>query len=727
MANRLKNEKSPYLRQHSQNPVDWYPWAETARERARTENKPILLSIGYSTCHWCHVMAHESFSDPGIAALMNRHFICIKVDREERPEIDALYIRAVSSLTGSAGWPLNVFLTPELKPFFGGTYFPPSPRPGVPAWPELLERIATLWADPAARARLVDGASELVEVLGRPGPARAGADSKPDVGELVEGIHRHYRQNLDARRGGFGPAPKFPSPSILGYLISATAFDPSIRILPEWRQEAMVMARTTLDAMAGGGIFDQVGGGFHRYATDTRWHVPHFEKMLYDNAQLIETYCDAYAVTGKAAYREVAEKTLGYVLRDLSRPGGGFYGAEDADSLRADGKAIEEGAFYVWTADEFAAALDPDTAAVAAFRYGVEPRGNVSQDPQGAFIGKNILFCAHSAAETAERFSRSETEIRTLLTDADRRLFSVRERRPRPHRDEKVLSDWNGLMLSALARAGNVLDNPAHFTQGTRTARFIDEHLWEAETRTLFRRWCDGERAVLGTATDYTFLCRGLLDLFGATGEGRWLLWAIALAEETLARFFDAGTGRILMADPAATDVIVPVSEESDGVLPSAGTVAATTLLRLTAVTHRPDFHRAADALISAAGKRLQRFPAMAPGLVRVMAEAHRPAVVVYLAGPPTDESLRCLAGAARSVVGTRGDLVFLDGAGVRKALASSTPAVDNMVTRNGRPAAYPCVGTQCQAPTVDPDRLRESLARAMAPSTGYPRVGPSD
>src|SRR4030042_440335 len=462
MANRLINEKSPYLLQHARNPVDWYPWSEEAFSRARSENKPILLSIGYSTCHWCHVMERESFSDPKIAETMNSHFVCIKLDREERPDLDHIYITAVSSLTGSAGWPLNVFLTPELKPFFGGTYFSPEPGPGRISWPDLLRMLAKAWADPAQHLKIMDSADELTRLI--ISIASSGGGSQKIDPDLPEAAFKAFEKSHDKVWGGFSRAPKFPSPSILSFLLSYHAH--AGRSKRTEGQKALQMALLTLRGMARGGIFDQLGGGFHRYSTDSRWLVPHFEKMLYDNAQLICSYLEAFRITGDLFFKKTAEETILYILRDMIDPEGGFFSAEDADSLPSNADSAsreavigkkEEGAFYVWPLSEVKDLLGDRDAGIVSYRYGLRPGGNVDNDPYGEFRGKNILYREKSIEETARKFGMSVPAVTGILEQANMRLLEYRNKRPRPHLDDQIITEWNGMMISALAKAFTVL------------------------------------------------------------------------------------------------------------------------------------------------------------------------------------------------------------------------------------------------------------------------------
>ncbi|MGH9370137.1 MAG: thioredoxin domain-containing protein, partial [Vicinamibacterales bacterium] len=546
--NRLAHERSPYLLQHAGNPVDWYPWGDEALTRARTEDKPIFLSIGYSTCHWCHVMEHESFENPEIAELLKRDFISIKVDREERPDVDRVYMAFVQATTGSGGWPMTVFLTPDLKPFYGGTYFPPTSRWGRPGFADLVKELARVWKDDRAR---VDGAaSELFDRLRlvTNGGTRSPTDSTVADAEALDVAVEQFQMAFDTRRGGFGDAPKFPRPSELRFLLRESARRGAGG---RGAQAPLLMATDTLRAMATGGMRDHIGGGFHRYSVDAEWRVPHFEKMLYDQAQLVLAYLEAAQATGDGFFADVAEDTLAYVLRDMTDPSGGFCSAEDADSVPPEeahvaGAHKMEGAFYIWTDEEIGELLGDD-AAVVRHRFGIEPAGNAPQDPQGEFTGKNLLYHAEPIHDVAVRTNRSEADVIAAIGRSRAKLFTTREHRPRPHLDDKVITAWNGLMIAALARAARALPgSPAsgdYLVASRRSAEFIRTTLWNPETRQLSRRYRAGEAGIDGYAEDYAFLIFGLLELFQADGDAKWLEWALALQDAQDGRFWDPEDG----------------------------------------------------------------------------------------------------------------------------------------------------------------------------------------
>src|SRR5256886_259881 len=461
-TNRLAQEKSPYLLQHAHNPVDWYPWGEEAFAKARRENKPIFLSVGYSTCHWCHVMAHESFESEEVGAIVSREFVNIKVDREERPDVDRVYMTFVQATTGGGGWPMSVWLTPDLKPFVGGTYFPPEDRHGQPGFKKVLERIAAAWKQD--HEKIAEQGARIVEALREAQAAEMGTAGKIDT-EILAAAYEQLSRNFDARDGGFGSAPKFPRPVTLNFLSRFYARDPK----SDSGKHALEMDLFTLRKMAAGGMHDHLGGGFHRYSVDRYWHVPHFEKMLYDQAQLAVAYLDAFQITQDPQFESVSRDILGYVARDMTSKEGGFFSAEDADSLFEHGKPEHgEGVFYIWTKKEIDTALG-DAAEIFDFHCGVQSHGNAPEgsDPQDEFRGKNILIERHTITETAQHFQKREDAVRDLLKQSREKLFAIRSRRPRPHLDDKIIAAWNGLMISAYARAAQGFEDPGYLENGT--------------------------------------------------------------------------------------------------------------------------------------------------------------------------------------------------------------------------------------------------------------------
>ena len=712
MPNRLAAEQSPYLRQHADNPVDWMPWGAEAFAKARAEQKPVFLSIGYSTCHWCHVMAHESFENPAIAALLNRDFVPVKLDREERPDLDRVYMTYVQQTTGHGGWPMSVWLTPDLKPFFGGTYFPPDDRHGRPGFPTVLNAITRHWTE--QREKILTGADEVVVALQRQAREGGAREIKDDpaplheaAGDAFEKGYQYFSETFDSRWGGFGGAPKFPRASVLNFLFRSAALQGA---QSELGVEAVKMAAHTLQKMAEGGLHDHVGGGFHRYSVDEQWFVPHFEKMLYDQAQIALNLLEAKQATGRETYAWVARGIFDYVARDLTSPLGGFYSAEDADSLlRAGGKDHAEGAFYVWTKEELDAVLGADAAFFCA-HYGVKDDGNVAHDPQGEFTGKNILMQRQPLAVTAREFGLEIEPASAKLLGCLEKLRGVRTKRPRPHRDDKIITAWNGLMISALAKGAQVLGEPQRLAAATRAAEFIERELHDAATGTLYRSWREGRGSIEGFAEDYAYLIQGLLDLYEAGLEIRWLQWAEKLQARMDALFWDDAGGGYFNSRADDATVIVRLKEDYDGAEPAPNSVAAMNLIRFdwmlgltgarekalrTLAALRPQWSRAAHAL-----------PQLLCALELALAEPR----TVVLAGDPGSPDFRALAAVLHERLGLRRVILAADGAEGQGWLAAKRPDLAEMKPRSGRAGAYVCANFTCRVPAGGPDDLRRQL-----------------
>ena len=711
MSNRLQHEPSPYLRQHAGNPVDWRPWGEEAFAAARTDDRPIFLSIGYSTCHWCHVMEHESFEDAGIARLLNEHFVSIKVDREERPDVDRVYMAFVQATTGSGGWPMSVWLTPDLKPFLGGTYFPPSGRGGRPGFEDVLREIVRRWSD--GRDALVRSANAIVDRLREmhQRPAGAAADGVAGTDALADGVQR-FVEAFDQRHGGFGGAPKFPRPAELLFLLREGARGPN----PEARR----MAVATLEALARGGVRDHVGGGFHRYSVDAAWRVPHFEKMLYDQAQLVLAYLEARQATGQALFGDVAEDTLAYVLRDMTDESGGFYSAEDADSLPPGSDAAgaaagrkAEGAFYLWTASEVEE-LFGDDAEVVTRRLGIEPNGNAPADPMGEFTGRNIPYLGQDLRDVAALTGRTPDAVERTWTKARGRLFETRARRLRPHLDDKVLAAWNGLMIAACARAGQVLDRPASqrsLAAAARAATFARERLWDPERRILRRRSRAGQVAIDGYAEDYAFLAWGLLELFQADGDVRWLDWAIELTARQDDLFWDEGDGGWFATTGEDPSVLLRMKEDYDGAEPSASAVAADNALTLARLTGDSAAAARAERTLARFGARLGRAARAVPMVMAVLARYHAAPAQVVLLGAPDDEDWRALARTAAARYLPFAVRIPVRPGPRQRELAARLPFVGAMTLVDGCPTAYVCNDFTCREPVTTPAALDAQLA----------------
>ena len=696
------------MQQHAANPVDWYPWGEEAFAKARHDDKPIFLSIGYSTCHWCHVMEHESFEDPAIAAALNDRFVSIKVDREERPDVDRVYMAFVQATTGAGGWPMSVWLTPELKPFLGGTYFPPSSRGGRPGLSDVLDEIGRRWS--ANRHELVSSADAMLARLQQTTGAGAGDGVTGEVAgvdALATGVQQ-FVDAFDERHGGFGQAPKFPRPAELLFLLRAGRRGAN--------REARRMAVATLEAIARGGMRDHLGGGFHRYAVDAAWRVPHFEKMLYDQAQLVLAYLDAGQSTGERSLVDVAEDTLGYVLRDMTSEEGGFYSAEDADSLPPDADGPDavkaEGAFYLWTAVEIDAVLGND-AEVIKRRFGIEPHGNAPQDPMGEFTGKNIPYLQQHVHEIAALTGRSEDDVREVLSRARQRLFEVRAHRPRPHLDDKILTAWNGLMIAALARATPLVSAPAadQFARAaTRAATFARERLWDAERRVLHRRSRGAQASIDGYAEDYAFLIWGLLELFQMDSDIAWLDWAVELQARQDELFWDDAGGGWFATTGRDPSVLLRMKEDYDGAEPAASSVAVGNVVTLRHLTGDARALAKSERTLGRYGARLGRAARVVPMMMAALAHYHAPATQIVIVGAPGDDATRALQRVVASRYLPFAVRIQVASDARRAELATRMPFIEAMSGVEGRPTAYVCSDFTCREPVTTPAALDAQL-----------------
>ncbi len=764
VPNRLAAEKSPYLRQHADNPVDWRPWGDEALARARAEGKPIFLSIGYSTCHWCHVMAHESFEDAEVAEVLNRDYVPVKVDREERPDLDRVYMTYVQQTTGHGGWPMSVWLTPEGKPFYGGTYFPKEDRHGRPGFITLLNTITGHWQ--AQREKIELGAEEVVQALRRYAVAGGAREVQHEgapvplhetAGEAFEKGYQYFFESHDARWGGFGGAPKFPRASIIDFLFRSAALQ---GVNTDPGQTAIGMAATTLQRMAEGGLHDPIGGGFHRYSVDEQWHVPHFEKMLYDQALIAVNYLEAQQATGLPVFGWLAREIFDYVARDLTSPSGGFYSAEDADSvvgpalvagpgagLPASGSptkkesAHAEGAFYVWTKEELVSLLGGDAEFFCA-HFDVKPEGNVAHDPHGEFGGKNVLRQLRPLASTAEQFKLEVPAAEAKLLGCLEKLRLARTRRPRPHLDDKIITAWNGLMISALARGHQVLggsgaegrDGPLGRPQGTarpavapylqaatRAAEFIQRELSAPATDTLYRSWREGRSDIPGFAEDYAYLIQGLLDLYEAGFELRWLQWAVKLQARMDALFWDSERGGYFNSRADDPSVIVRLKEDYDGAEPAPNSVAAMNLIRLDWMLGLAGAREKALKTVEALRPQWSRLPQALPQLLCALELALAEPRTVVLAGDPHTAGFQALAAVLHEQLGPRRALLCADGPfdGLRAGgaaqdwLATHRSYLKAIKPINGQATAYVCENFTCQAPVDSVAALRQLRDRA--------------
>jgi uncharacterized protein YyaL (SSP411 family) len=720
-TNRLAHEKSPYLLQHAHNPVDWYPWGEEAFGRARRENKPIFLSVGYSTCHWCHVMAHESFESEDVATIMNREFVNIKVDREERPDVDRVFMTFVQATTGGGGWPMSVWLTPDLKPFVGGTYFPPEDRYGQPGFKKVLERIATAWKE--NHDNIVEQGGKVVEALRE---SQSAAKAEGELGAAaLDDAYRQIDRSYDPKEGGFGNAPKFPRPVTLNFLTRFYARDPK----GDLGKHALNMALFTLRKMAAGGMHDHIGGGSHRYSVDRYWHVPHFEKMLYDQAQLAAAYLDAFQITHERQYEAVARDILDYVARDMTSKEGGFFSAEDADSpivaagglsavasAKADDpghRKTAEGAFYVWTKKETDAALG-DAADIFDFHYGVQAHGNAPEgsDPHDEFRGKNILIERHTIAQTAEHFKKSEKEIGESLAKSREKLFSIRAKRPRPHLDDKIIAAWNGLMISAFARAAQVLDDARYLEIATRAANFLRANLYEEKSKLLYRNYRRGRSDIEGFADDYAFVIQGLLDLYEASFDVGWLKFAVELQETQDRLFFDEKNGGYFSNSGKDESVFLRMKDDNDGAEPAASSVAALNLLRLAQFRDDPAAAGAERArkTIDAFATTLSHFASAMPQMLVALDYSLSKPQQIVIAGKKNVPETKALLKEVHRHFLPKTVLLVADGGEGQKFFGENNEAIRAMSPVDGKPAAYVCENFTCKAPVTDPRELAKLL-----------------
>ena len=705
--NRLADEKSPYLCQHAKNPVHWYPWGEEAFAAARKQNKPIFLSIGYSTCHWCHVMARESFSNPEIAAVMNKHFINIKLDREERPDVDQVYMTFVQATTGSGGWPMSVWLTPDLTPFVGGTYFPPADAHGRPGFKSVLQQLAAAWEKDEKDIRA--NAGEMTDRLRKFTSGIEAPTEKLPSATASDSALEQFIATYDSKHGGFGSAPKFPQPSNFDFLHHlATLHGPE----SERATSALNMSTATLRKMADGGIYDHLGGGFHRYCVDEFWHIPHYEKMLYDQAQLVIAYLDAARLSGDESFPATVRDTLAYVTRRMTHPDGAFYSAEDADSLRAkDSPHKTEGSFYIWEKKEIDSLLG-ETAPLFKYVFGVEEKGNAPEgsDPHGDLAGTNTLIRRHSEKEAAAKFDLTPEAAATRLAAARQTLFEAREKRPHPHRDEKILTAWNGLMISAYARAHQDLGDPDYLTAATRAAIFIRENLFDKKRGVLLRSYLDGATDIDGFAADYAFLIQGLLDLYEASFDYRWLAFADTLQKKQDELFLDPENGGYYASSGKDSNVLLRVKKATDGAEPSENSVSALNLQRLASMLDQPERRQRADDLLRAFGTQLAQSPTAAPLLLIALDAARAKPAQIVIAGKPDATDTRAFLALARQHPRPHQTILLADSAEGQKFLATHAEFYQSLAFIDGKATAYYCENFVCKLPTTDPGKFKQQL-----------------
>jgi len=689
-ANRLINEKSPYLLQHADNPVDWYPWGPEAFEKARKEDKPIFLSIGYSTCHWCHVMEHESFEDNQVARLMNETFVCIKVDREERPDLDKIYMSFCQVMTGAGGWPLTIIMTPDKKPFFAGTYFPKESRFRRIGMMELVPRIKEIWTE--RRDQILNSADQIAAAVQQASSDLPGGEHDEST---LQTAYEELAQRFDERHAGFGSAPKFPTPHNFLFL------------LRYWKrtgnEKALDMVEKTLQAMRRGGIYDHVGHGFHRYSTDAEWLVPHFEKMLYDQALLTMAYTEAFQATGKEEYERVAREILAYVLRDMTAAAGGFYSAEDADS---EG---EEGKFYLWTGDEIRQALGKDEDDLLIKVFNIEKDGNFS-DPASEKEGvSNILHLGKSMDEIATDLGMSKQDLRKRLQVAREKLFEAREKRTRPHKDDKILTDWNGLMIAALAKGSRVLGEPAYIEEARRAADFILNNMRRPDGR-LLHRYRDGHAAVSGMVDDYAFLIWGMLELYETTFDPGYLETALELTEDLLEHFWDKKGGGFYFTADDAESLLIRRKEIYDGATPSGNSVAMLNLLRLGRITANSDFEQKAAGIGRAFSGSVKRSPSAHTQHMLGVGFGLGPSYEVVVVGNSQADDTKAMLNALRKTF-------VPDKVTLLKPTEEKSPRITRLAeftehqsSIDDKATAYVCQDYVCKIPTTDIVKMLELL-----------------
>jgi uncharacterized protein len=684
--NRLADEQSPYLLQHKANPVDWYPWSEEAMERARVLDRPIFLSIGYSTCHWCHVMAHESFENEAVASLLNENYVSIKVDREERPDIDHIYMTACQMMTGSGGWPLTIIMTPAGEPFFAATYIPRETRFGRSGMVELLPRIASAWAEDRPRIEAAAGRARSALAT-----SMATAPGKAPGLAAIAAARKGLARRFDSEYGGFGEGTKFPTPHNLTLLLRDAERTGD--------EEPRKMVERTLDAMYEGGLFDHLGNGFHRYSTDPKWRLPHFEKMLYDQALLAMAYIEAHQFTGEPRYATVALKIFDYVGRDLAAPEGAFYSAEDADS---EG---EEGRFYVWDYEELSQQLDGSQLELARELFGVRPDGNFVDSVHPDAPPRNVLYLASPAfpvawPETSEQ-QAAEAKLR-------KRLLEIRSARVRPSLDDKILTDWNGLMMAAYARAGFVLDSPDLVERAAKVGQFIHNHMVN-EDGDLLHRYRNGEAGILGHLEDHAFYALGLLELYEASFEPRYLHRAVEMVEKMMVAFAAADGGGLYQTSEGGEKLIVRPRDHYDGAIPAGNSVAADVMLRLARLTGRIDLESGAETLLASYGTAMGGNAAQFTRALHAADFAAGPSFEVVLAMPDSITQAAPFLALLRSTYLPR-VVVHVVSSKNRKALGKLAPYVLDQVPQNGLPTAYVCKAYTCKRPTNSPEEMLRHL-----------------
>ena len=689
-TNRLIKEKNPYLLQHAYNPVDWHPWGEEAFEKARHEDKPILLSIGYATCHWCHVMEHESFEDEEVASLMNDSFVCIKVDREERPDIDNIYMTACQIMTGNGGWPLTIFMTPDKIPFMSATYIPKQSAFGRIGMLDLIPRISHAWKND--REKLLSVGKQVLDALEQ---KRDSYPANQPSDKLFEETYKQFKNNFDTIHGGFGNRPKFPAPHNLMFL------------LRYWKKtadkDALMMVEKTLTAMRNGGIFDHIGFGFHRYSTDNEWLVPHFEKMLYDQAMLTMAYIEAYQATGNEFYAKTAREILTYVMRDMTSPDGGFYSAEDADSEGVEGK------FYLWTYDEIKEALGEEDSDFAVKVFNVAKDGNFSDEMKGGTTGKNILHLSKSSHEFLEESEFSSIEFDNRIKGCRQKLLAHRKKRVRPLRDDKILTDWNGLMIVAFAKVAQVLDEPGYAEAAKRSADFVLSKMTTKDGR-LLHRYRDGEAAIMGMLDDYSFFVWGLLELYEATFETKYLRHAIDISKNMILHFRDDKAGGLFQTADDGEALISRRKEAHDGAIPSGNSIALLNLIRLARITGDTTFETSANNLVREFTIEIEYMPSVYTMFLSSLDYLLGPSYEIVIAGNPDAKDTKEILRTIRKNFNPNKVVILRPPYGSPSDIYEIAPFCKSQKSLNGKATAYVCHNHTCSMPTTDVEELKRKF-----------------
>jgi len=686
--NRLADESSPYLLQHVDNPVDWYPWGEEAFEKAKQEDKPVLVSIGYATCHWCHVMAHESFEDEEVAELMNRAFVNIKVDREERPDIDNTYMLVCQMLTGSGGWPLNVFLTPDKKPFYAATYIPKAGRQGRPGMRELIPWISELWQND--REKIIKSTDEIVTAFQK---SNVFAPSDRLGSDILDDAYHQYEQQFDEEYGGFGSSPKFPSPHNLMFLLRYADHHQD--------SKALEMVEKTLTKMRMGGLFDHIGGGFHRYSTDQKWLVPHFEKMLYDQAMLLMTYTEGWQCTKNDLFKQTADEICSYLVRKIQDDNGGFYSAEDADS---EG---EEGKFYVWSTTEIRELLPLAEAELFIEVYNLTDEGNYHDEASGRKTGKNIPHLQKSFEELAQERDMEPEKLRSKLASIREKLLEERKKRVHPLLDDKILTDWNGLMIAALAKAGSAFENENYITQAERCWRFIHNEM-VTDKATLKHRYRKGDVAIDGHADDYAFVIWGLLELYEATFKTEYLREAVSLNEQFVDQFWDDDNGGFYFTDESAEELLGRKKEIYDGAMPSGNSIAMMNLLRLGRMTSNTEWEQMADKSLKLFGKSIEKAPTSFGAALQSVDFVEGNSQEIVIAGSQDDSEIEQFIRLLHDQFLPRAVIILDDPED--NTIRNLVPYLSDFGMKDGKPTAYVCQNYACELPTNDPDKMMELI-----------------